>query len=80
MWKLVSFMSVALQFLGLVFTYFSILYGPISIYAIVFTASYLLSGMLVMSYILGIEEKPDKDTRVGNCKYIQFSFYNQQFL
>jgi hypothetical protein len=66
MWKLVSFMSIALQGLGVAFVYLSTYYGPISVYAIVYTASYLLSGMLVMSYILGIEEKPDKDTRVGN--------------
>lgn len=34
--------------------------------------------MLFMSYILGIEEKPSKDTRVGNCEFIQF-WFSQKF-
>lgn len=78
MWKVVSIGSMVLQILGVVFAYFALVFGAISTYSIVFTASYLFSGMILMSYILGIEKKPNKDTRVGNCKFI--IAYNNYYL
>ena len=69
MWKFVYFLSIALQAIGLCFSFLSMRFGPVSIYSPVSSTSGILSTVILLSYILGIEKKPEKDKRLGNCKF-----------
>ncbi len=43
-------------------------YGPISLFNPLKQVSQILSSMIMFSFILKTEEKPSKETSVGNCK------------
>ncbi len=43
-------------------------FGPISLFSPLKQVSQILSSMIMFSFILKTEEKPSKETSVGNCK------------
>lgn len=67
-WKIVSIISVLMQLLGGYFAYLALLYGPISVCTPIMSCSLLICSVIIMAYILKLEVKPNKETRVGNCK------------
>ena len=68
MWMLAFAINVLFQFLGFVNSVASVAFGPVSLCTPVTISAQIISGMIIFGYVLKTEEKPSKETRVGNCK------------
>ena len=68
MWMLAFAINVLFQFLGFVNSVASVAFGPVSLYTPVSMSAQMISGMIIFGYVLKTEDKPSKETRVGNCK------------
>ena len=68
MWMLAFAINILFQFLGFVNSVASVAFGPVSLYTPVSMSAQMISGMIIFGYVLKTEDKPSKETRVGNCK------------
>jgi len=68
MWMLAYAINVLFVFLGFVNSVASVAFGPVSLYTPVSQSAQNISGMIIFGYVLKTEDKPSKETRVGNCK------------
>jgi len=54
-------------------------FGPISLFSPIKMVSQIMSQLLLFSYILKTEPYPSKDVRVGNCKFLNQSWFRFMF-
>lgn len=66
MWKLAYAMNLFFAALAGILSLVGTWFGPISLFVPLKQISQILSGMVVFSYILQTEPKPNKETSVGN--------------
>lgn len=68
MWMLAYALNIFFQSFGFVNSVASVAFGPVSLYTPVSLSAQIISGMIIFGYVLKTEDKPSKETRVGNCK------------
>jgi len=68
MWVLAYALNIVFMTFGFFSTVASVTFGPVSLYTPVNLSAEMVSGMIIFGYVLKTEDKPSKETRVGNCK------------
>lgn len=66
MWMLAYALNIVFQAFGFVNSVASVTFGPVSLYTPVCSSAQIISGMIMFGYVLKTEDKPSKETRVGN--------------